>query len=77
VHRAHHSSPSYTKIGFFTLLSSEEFVDEARLCGHGYVAKTRTYSDLLPALEAALGGEFFSPVTLRSLRSAGRCRLDK
>jgi DNA-binding NarL/FixJ family response regulator len=51
---------SSTKIVFFTLLSSEEFIDEARLCRHGYVARTRGYSDLLPALEAALRGEFFT-----------------
>jgi hypothetical protein len=35
-------------------------IDEARCCGHGYVFKMQVYSDLLPALEAALRGEFFT-----------------
>jgi hypothetical protein len=41
---------------FLTLESNKEFIDEARCCGHGYVFKMRVYSDLLPALEAALRG---------------------
>ena len=53
-------SQSSTKIVFFTLLSGKEFIDEARRCGNGYVAKTRAYSNLLPALEAALRGEFLT-----------------
>jgi DNA-binding NarL/FixJ family response regulator len=51
---------SSTKIVFLTLESNKEFIDEARCCGHGYVFKMRVYSDLLPALEAALRGEFFT-----------------
>jgi DNA-binding NarL/FixJ family response regulator len=49
-----------TKIVFLTVESDKEFIDEARCCGHGYVFKMRVYSDLLPALEAALRGEFFA-----------------
>jgi DNA-binding NarL/FixJ family response regulator len=50
---------SSTKIVFVALMLGEDFVSEARRCGHGYVAMTRVYTDLLPALEAALRGEFF------------------
>jgi DNA-binding NarL/FixJ family response regulator len=51
---------STTKIVFLTLISGEDFVREARRCGHGYVTKTRVYTDLLPAVEAALRDEFFA-----------------
>jgi CheY-like chemotaxis protein len=51
---------SATKIIFLTLLSGKDFVREARRCGHGYVAKTRLYTDLLPAVHAALRDEFFA-----------------
>lgn len=51
---------SSTKIVFLTLESDEKVIDEARRCGHGYVSKVRVCSDLLPALEAALRGEFFT-----------------
>jgi two-component system, NarL family, response regulator DesR len=50
---------SATKIVFLTLILGEDFVSEARRCGHGYVVKTRVYTDLLPAVETALRGEFF------------------
>jgi DNA-binding NarL/FixJ family response regulator len=51
---------STTKIVFLTLLLGEDFVREARSCGHGYVSKARVYTDLLPAVEAALRDEFFT-----------------
>jgi DNA-binding response OmpR family regulator len=51
---------STTKIIFLTLISGEDFVREARRCGHGYVAKMRVFTDLLPAVEAALRDEFFA-----------------
>jgi DNA-binding NarL/FixJ family response regulator len=51
---------STTKIVFLTLLLGEDFVREARSCGHGYVSKARVYSDLLDAMEAALRDEFFT-----------------
>jgi DNA-binding NarL/FixJ family response regulator len=51
---------SSTKVVFLTFLSGEDFIDEARRCGHGYVAKMRVHSDLLPAMGAALRGEFFA-----------------
>ena len=50
---------SSTKIVFLTLILGVDFVSEARRCGHGYVAKTRVYTDLLSAVEAALRDEFF------------------
>jgi DNA-binding NarL/FixJ family response regulator len=55
--RAIHSS---TKVVFLTLqISSIEFTEEARRCASGFVTKMRLYSDLLPALDAALRGDFF------------------
>jgi DNA-binding response OmpR family regulator len=51
---------SSTKVIFLTNLLGEEFVDEARRCGHGYVSKVRVHADLLPAIEAALRDEFFA-----------------
>jgi DNA-binding NarL/FixJ family response regulator len=51
---------SSTKVVFLTSLSGEDIIDEARRCGHGYVAKMRVRSDLLPATGAALRGEFFA-----------------
>ena len=61
---------------FFTLLSSEEFIEEARHWGHGYVAKTRGYSDLLPALEPALRGEFFTSDLSESRRDSTDADVD-
>ena len=55
---------------FLTNQSGEEFVAQARRCGHGYVAKLQLYSDLHPAICAALEGKFFASrfrVSLRSL----------
>jgi DNA-binding NarL/FixJ family response regulator len=55
--RANHSS---TKVVFLTLqTSTNELIEEARRCGNGFVTKMRLYSDLFPALDAALRGEFF------------------
>jgi two-component system, NarL family, nitrate/nitrite response regulator NarL len=51
---------SSTKIVFLTLESNKEFIDAARFCEHGFVFKMLVYSDLLPALEAALRDEFFT-----------------
>jgi DNA-binding NarL/FixJ family response regulator len=54
--RAAHSS---TKVVFLTLQTAIELIDEARRCANGYVTKMRLHSDLYPALDAAMGGEFF------------------
>ncbi len=54
--RAIHSS---TKIVLLTLQTSNELVHEARRCANGCVVKMLLYSDLFPALDAALRGEFF------------------
>ena len=59
-----------TRVVFLTNKSGENFVTEARRIGHGYVAKLQLYSDLKPALSAALEGKFFASrfrVSLRSL----------
>jgi CheY-like chemotaxis protein len=49
-------SKSSTRVVFVTSLAGEEFIAEARRCGHGYVSKPRLYHDLLVALDAALKG---------------------
>jgi CheY-like chemotaxis protein len=49
-------SKSSTRVVFVTALAGEEFIAEARRCGHGYVSKPRLYHDLLVALDAALKG---------------------
>jgi DNA-binding NarL/FixJ family response regulator len=54
---------SPTRVVFCTLLRDEEFIAEARRCGHGYVLKYRLACDLPTALEAALKGEFFASLT--------------
>ena len=55
--RAAHSP---TKVVFLTLQTSAiELIEEAKRCGNGFVTKMRLYSDLQPALDAALRGEFF------------------
>jgi DNA-binding NarL/FixJ family response regulator len=59
-----------TRVVFLTNLSGENFVAEARRLGYGYVAKMQLYSDLRPAISAALEGKFFASrfrVSLRSL----------
>src|SRR5258708_17305503 len=35
---------SSTKVVFLTFLSCEDFIDAARLCGHGYVAQMLVHS---------------------------------
>jgi DNA-binding NarL/FixJ family response regulator len=54
--RAAHSP---TKVVFFTLLTSIEFIEEARRCANGFVNKLSLSRDLYLALDAALRGEFF------------------
>jgi DNA-binding NarL/FixJ family response regulator len=49
-----------TRVVFLTNQSGEKFVAEARRFGHGYVAKLQLYSDLHPAICAALEGKFFA-----------------
>jgi DNA-binding NarL/FixJ family response regulator len=48
-----------TKIVFLTLTTDDDFIREAKRYGHGFVAKPRLHSDLVPALYAAIEGEFF------------------
>jgi DNA-binding NarL/FixJ family response regulator len=48
-----------TKIVFLTLMTGDDFVREAKRYGHGFVAKPRLHSDLVPALYAAIEGMFF------------------
>jgi DNA-binding NarL/FixJ family response regulator len=56
-----------TKIVFCTLMTDDDFIREARRYGHGFVAKPRLHSDLVPALYTALEGNFFvSDLSLRS-----------
>jgi DNA-binding NarL/FixJ family response regulator len=59
-----------TKIVFLTLMTRDDFIREARRYGHGFVAKPRLHSDLVPALYAAIEGKFFvSDLSLRSQSS--------
>jgi DNA-binding NarL/FixJ family response regulator len=59
-----------TKIVFLTLMTGDDFIREAKRYGHGFVAKSRLHSDLVPALYAAIEGEFFiSDLSLRSKSS--------
>jgi DNA-binding NarL/FixJ family response regulator len=51
---------SSTRVIFLLNLLGEDFIDEARRCGHGYVSKMKAHFDLLPAIEAALRDEFFA-----------------
>jgi DNA-binding NarL/FixJ family response regulator len=48
-----------TKIVCLTLMTGDGFIREAKRYGHGFVAKSRLRSDLVPALYAALEGKFF------------------
>ena len=48
-----------TRIIFLTLIEDEDYVQEARLIGHGYVLKRRLSSDLIPALASAQNNSFF------------------
>jgi DNA-binding NarL/FixJ family response regulator len=47
------------KIIFLTLMTGDDFIREAKRYGHGFVAKPRLSSDLVPALWAAIEGKFF------------------
>lgn len=47
-----------TKVVFLTLLTGEEFVDQARHHGHGFVSKLRLHYDLNRAIRVALNGDF-------------------
>jgi CheY-like chemotaxis protein len=49
-----------TKVVFLTSMTGEEFIFEAKRWGHGLVTKPFLHSDLIPALYAAMRGEFFS-----------------
>jgi DNA-binding NarL/FixJ family response regulator len=48
-----------TKIVFLTLMTGDDFIREAKRYGHGFVAKSRLNSDLVPATYAAIEGNFF------------------
>jgi DNA-binding NarL/FixJ family response regulator len=48
-----------TKIVFLTLMTGDDFIREAKRYGHGFVAKSRLNSDLVPALYDAIEGKFF------------------
>jgi DNA-binding NarL/FixJ family response regulator len=48
-----------TKIVLLTLMTGHDFIRDAKRYGHGFVAKPRLHSDLVPALYAAIEGEFF------------------
>jgi DNA-binding NarL/FixJ family response regulator len=48
-----------TKIVFLTLMTGDDFIREAKGYGHGFVAKSRLNCDLVPALYAAIEGNFF------------------
>jgi DNA-binding NarL/FixJ family response regulator len=48
-----------TRVVFVTLIDDEDYVQEAKLVGHGYVLKRRLSFDLLKALACARAGSFF------------------
>jgi DNA-binding NarL/FixJ family response regulator len=52
-------SGSSTRVVFVTLIDDEDYIQEARLVGHGYVLKRRLAFDLLIALASARDGSFF------------------
>jgi DNA-binding NarL/FixJ family response regulator len=52
-------SGSATRVVFVTLIDDEDYIQEARLVGHGYVLKRRLAFDLLIALASARDGSFF------------------
>jgi DNA-binding NarL/FixJ family response regulator len=53
------AAQSSTKVVILTLQTSIEIIEEARRYTSGYVHKMQLASDLYPALDAALRGEFF------------------
>ncbi len=52
-------SGSITRVVFVTVIDDEDYVQEARLVGHGYVLKRRIAVDLLIALACARDGSFY------------------
>ena len=62
--RVHKLAPA-AKILFLSIESDTDLVREALTLGAGYIHKPRVQSDLLPAMEAALGGEQFVGKGLR------------
>ena len=50
---------SNTRIVFVTLIDDEDYMEEARQVGHGYVLKRRLSFDLLIAMAHARDGLFF------------------
>jgi DNA-binding NarL/FixJ family response regulator len=50
---------SKTLVVFVTLIDDEDYMEEARSVGHGYVLKRRLSFDLLKALASARNGMFF------------------
>jgi DNA-binding NarL/FixJ family response regulator len=59
VARQIHDAGTNTLIVFLTLIDDEDYVQEAKLVGHGYVLKRRISFDLLTALKCARDGVFF------------------
>jgi DNA-binding NarL/FixJ family response regulator len=54
-----HRAGVNTLIVFVTIIDDDDYIEEARLCGHGYVLKRRLSFDLLAALASARDGIFF------------------
>ncbi len=50
---------SSTRVVFVTLIDDDDYIQEARVVGHGYVLKRRLAFDLLIALASARDGSFF------------------
>jgi DNA-binding NarL/FixJ family response regulator len=48
-----------TRVVFVTLIDDEDYMQAAKLVGHGYVLKRRLSFDLLQALASARAGSFF------------------
>jgi DNA-binding NarL/FixJ family response regulator len=59
VARQLYESGCATLVVFVTLIDDDDYMQEARLVGHGYVLKRRMLFDLLTALSSARNGKFF------------------
>ena len=59
VARQLHQARMSTLVVFVTLIDDEDYIQEAKLVGHGYVLKRRLSFDLLRALASAREGLFF------------------
>jgi DNA-binding NarL/FixJ family response regulator len=59
VARRLHESGSSTLVVFVTFIDDDDYMQQARLVGHGYVLKRRLAFDLLTALSSARDGKFF------------------